>query len=180
PGRADPDRILVTRVRRAVEPAVEPLDDEARLGEQLLPALDRHPGELELGLGAVAAHAEDERLRRLVPVGALEDPRLALDPAPVRRRDVVGAGCEDVEDEAAAVAQPRAHGTERGAAVVVGLHVEQRPERDHDERELLLDRRVAEVPELKLRLHAPPLPLLPPPPGPPPRPARPPRPPPRP
>ena len=51
---------------------------------------------------AVAAHAQDQRARLLVPVGALPDARLALEPAAVRLGDVVGAGREDVEDEAAA------------------------------------------------------------------------------
>ena len=96
----------MTGVRRAVEPAVQPFDDEARLLEQHTPLLDRQPRQRELRLGTVAADAKDERARLLVPVGALEDARLGLEPAAVRLGDVVGSGREDVEDETAAFAQP--------------------------------------------------------------------------
>ena len=62
---------------------------------------------------------------------ALEDAGLAFEPAAVRLGDVVGARREDVEDEAPTFAQPRVHRGERGAAVGVGLHVQERAERDH-------------------------------------------------
>ena len=70
----------------------------------------------------------------LVPVGALEDPGLALEPAAVRLGDVVRRRREDVEDEAAARLEQPVHGAERRAAVGVRLHVQQRAERDDDER----------------------------------------------
>src|SRR4029453_11459022 len=44
---------------------------------------------------------ERERASPRVPVGSLVDPRLPLEPAAVSLRDVVRAGSEDVEDEAA-------------------------------------------------------------------------------
>ena len=68
--------------------------------EQVVPALGREPGE------AHASSRRPGRARRasayaasLVPVGALPDPGLALEPAAVRLVDVLPARREDVEDE---------------------------------------------------------------------------------
>ena len=53
------------------------------------------------------ADGERQRPRRLVPVGALEDLGLALEPAAVRLLDVLAARSEDVEHEAAAGLEQR-------------------------------------------------------------------------
>src|SRR5881396_1327616 len=96
----DPDGVLVAAPGAAVEPAVDRVDDQALPLEQRAPLRDREPGEAHLGLACAAADAEEQGARLLVPVGALPDPRLALDPAAVRVGDVVGRRREDVEDEA--------------------------------------------------------------------------------
>ena len=59
--------------------------------------------------------------------------------------NVLGAGREHVEDEPAAGRQPLGDGAQDGAPVDVRLHVQQRAERDHDQRKRPLDRRVAHV-----------------------------------
>ena len=64
--------------------------------------------EAEGGQRSVRADGERERPRALVPVGALEDARLALEPAAVRLLDVLAARREDVEDEATAFGSSRA------------------------------------------------------------------------
>ena len=56
-----------------------------------------------------------------------------------------GPGPEDVEDEVAARLEQPVSGAHDRAAIVVGLHVQQRAERDDHERHRPLDRRVAEV-----------------------------------
>ena len=57
----------------------------------------------------------------LVPVGALVDLRLALEPAAVRLLDVLLRGREDVEDEASAGLEQPPHRAERAPPVAVGL-----------------------------------------------------------
>ncbi len=99
---------------------------------------------------SVRADRERERPRALVPVGALEDPRLALEPAAVRLLDVLAARGEDVEDEAAAGLEQRAGGAERAQLLVLGLHVEERAKRADDERDALVDGRLAEVAEAEV------------------------------
>ena len=79
------------RQGRAVEPAVDGLDREPLVREQLPPLGDGEPRERHLRLGVAAADAQDQRPRVLVPVGALPDARLALEPAAVRLGDVLGA-----------------------------------------------------------------------------------------
>ena len=59
--------------------------------------------------------------------------------------DVLRPGPEDVEDEVPARLEQPVNGAHDRAAVVVGLHVQQRAERDDHERHRPLDRRVAEV-----------------------------------
>ena len=88
---------------------------------------------------------ERERPRALVPVGALEDPGLALDPAAVRRLDVLAVRREDVEDEPPRREEQLAGGGERCQPVVLRHHVQEGAERDHDERYALADRRLAHV-----------------------------------
>ena len=63
-------------------------------------------------------------------------------------------GREDVEDEAAAGLEQPADRAERRAPVVVGLHVQQRAERDDDERHALVHRRLAQVAEAEVELDA--------------------------
>src|SRR5207244_10236868 len=58
--------------------------------------------ERERRRAALASYGQRERPLLRVPVGALEDSRLPLEPAAVRVRDVVRPGGEDVEDEPAA------------------------------------------------------------------------------
>ena len=94
-----------------------------------------------------AAHRERQRSAALVPVGALEDPALALDPAAVRVLNVLAARREDVEDDPPALGQQLPRGAERTEAVGLGRHVQQRAERDQHERHALRHRRVAHVAE---------------------------------
>src|SRR3954447_23179979 len=98
----DPDRVFATCVRPAVEPAVAGDYLEARLLEQRPPFVVREPGEHEGRRGAPAAHRQCQRARVRVPVGTLEDPGFALEPAAVRVGDVLRARREDVEHEPAA------------------------------------------------------------------------------
>ena len=93
------------------------------------------------------AHGEGERPAAFVPVGALEDPALALDPAPVRVANVLLARCEDVEDDPPALDQQLAGGAQRAQAVCLGGHVQQRAEGDQHQRHPLRDRRIAHVAE---------------------------------
>jgi phenylalanyl-tRNA synthetase alpha chain len=89
-----------------------------------------------------------------VPFGELVDARLALEPAPVRFDDVVVSRGEDVEHEPTAFREAFANGRECGAAVIVGLHVQQRAERDRHERKELVDRWLSQVAEAKVELDA--------------------------
>ena len=89
---------------------------------------------------------ESESVRdALVPVGALEDARLALEPEAVRLLDVLAARGEDVEDEAAARLEQAARRAQRAELLGLGLHVQERAERADDERDALGDGRLAEV-----------------------------------
>src|SRR5579862_8427220 len=83
-GMANPDRVFAAAPRLAVEPAVDRVDDEPFFAQQLAPLGHGQPGEREPCLRALAADAQRQRLSLLVPVGALEDARLALEPAAVR------------------------------------------------------------------------------------------------
>ena len=82
-----------------------------------------------------------------IPVGALVDARLALDPAAVRLLDVLAGRREDVEDEAAARPQQLARGAQRLEPLLVVPQVEIRAERARHERDALVDRRPAQVAE---------------------------------
>ena len=59
------------------------------------------------------AHGERECPAALVPVGALEDPALTLDPAAVRVPNVLATRREDVEDDPPTLNQQLACGAER-------------------------------------------------------------------
>jgi hypothetical protein len=96
------------------------------------------------------AHGEGERPAALVPVGALEDPALALDPAPVRVLDVLAARREDVEDDPPTFDEQLAGGAERAEAVGLGRHVQQRAKGDQHQWHALRDRRVAHVAETEI------------------------------
>src|SRR5207248_10463115 len=78
---ADPDRVLAAAPRRAVEPAVDRVDDVTLVAQQLLPLRHREPRERHLRVARLAADAQYQRARLDVPVGALPDARLALEPA---------------------------------------------------------------------------------------------------
>src|SRR5215212_5770581 len=85
----DPNRVLSAEVRPPVEPAVARLDREAFVLEQGAPLVRVEPGELHRRPGLGTPDGERQRARLLVPVGALVDLRLALEPAPVRLLDVL-------------------------------------------------------------------------------------------
>ena len=73
----------------------------------------------------------------------------------MRVGDVLGGRGEDVEDEpAVSRRQTTGHGPKGQAPVLVRLHVEQRAERADDERERLVDRRVAHVAVAQVELDA--------------------------
>ena len=99
---ADPDHVLAALERPPVEPAVERGDVEARLVDQAPPLDRREPVQLHRGGGVARPHRQPQRPRRLVPVGALEDALLPLEPEAVGLGDVLGARCEHVEHEPAA------------------------------------------------------------------------------
>src|SRR3954467_5605613 len=80
---ADPDRVLAAAPALAVEPPVERLDIEPLLVEYGPPLRNRKPRERHLRLRRRPAQAQDQGPRPLVPVGALPNTRLALDPATV-------------------------------------------------------------------------------------------------
>src|SRR5512142_492153 len=77
----DPDRVVAVLERRAVEPSVARLHDEAGVLEQRAPLLGRQPGERHRRLALRAAHRQRQRALHLVPTGELEDAGLALEPA---------------------------------------------------------------------------------------------------
>ena len=158
---ADPDLILAAVPRAPVEPAVERLDLEARLLEQRVPLRGREPVEVHRGGLVVAAHGEDERPRARVPVRALEDPALALEPEPVRLLDVRRGRREDVEDESAVGLEHRCGSLERPELLRLVGHVEERPERDRHEWHALVDRRLAQVAEAEVEQLRDALPLRP-------------------
>ena len=92
-----PDRVLAACVGTAVEPAVARLDLEAGLlsnarhssgasQASAMVVLPFSPRTVSVRVRACSFHD-----------APLVDPRLALEPAVVRRRDVLCAGCEDVE-----------------------------------------------------------------------------------
>src|SRR6187551_159898 len=99
---ADPDLVFAALVGAAVEPAVELLGHEARVLDEGVPLGRRQPVEGEARALLGAPDGERERAGALVPVGALEDARLALEPEPVGLLDVRRARREDVEHEPAA------------------------------------------------------------------------------
>jgi hypothetical protein len=101
--------------------------------------------ELERGRRSGAPDREDERPRADVPVGALEDPRLALQPEAVGLLDVLVARREHVEDEPAARLEQRRRGGERTELLPLVDHVEEGAERDRDERNTLAHGRLAQV-----------------------------------
>src|SRR6187431_1101719 len=104
--RFPPDRreddVLAARVGPTVEPAPLRLDVEAGAVEQQPPLGRREPGEVHRRGLLAAPDRERQRPLALVPVGALEDPGFALEPAAVRVLDVLRTRGEDVEDEPAA------------------------------------------------------------------------------
>src|SRR5207253_4520796 len=93
---------------------------------------------------------KDEDLRLGVPVGALVDPGLALDPAALRLGDVVGAGGEDVEDQAAVRQEEVARGGQRLVTLAVAAQVQVGAEGTRDERNPLVDRRPEQVAEAEV------------------------------
>src|SRR5262249_43343426 len=140
-----PDGILAARVRPAVEPAVAGDNRETFLGEQRRPLVRREPGELHRRRRVRVSDGQRERSRLFVPVGALPDAVLALQPAAVRLLDVVTRGREDVEHETAARCEQPAHGTERAPAVGVRPQMEKGTKGAGHEGHALGDRRIAEI-----------------------------------
>ena len=96
------------------------------------------------------ADGERQRARVLVPVGALEDSRLALEPAAVRLLDVLPARREDVEDEVPVRLEERVRRPEGAKLLLLRLHVQERAERADDERDALVHGRLAQVAEAEV------------------------------
>src|SRR6185503_12620279 len=126
------------RVRAPVEPAVAGLDPEAGALEQVLPLGYRQPGQHHRPPAGLAAHRQGQPALALVPVRALPDPGLALEPASVRLVDVVPGRREDVEDQAAAVDEQLACRAQRGEALLVAVEVEVRAKGTGDQRDALV------------------------------------------
>ena len=150
----DPDGVFAARVRPPVEPAVARVDGEAGLGEERVPALRLEPPERHRRRALRAAHREGQRLRLEIPVGALVDPRLALDPAAVRLLDVLLGGREDVEDEPAAGLEQLPRRAERLEPLLVRGQVEIGPERAGDERDPLVHGRPPQIAEPQVEARA--------------------------
>src|ERR1700751_5945122 len=95
----DPHAVLASGERTPVEPAVAREHVEAGLGEKRLPTLGLDPPERHRRGTLRPSHREGERPRGEIPVGALVDAGLALDPAAVGLLDVLARRREDVEDQ---------------------------------------------------------------------------------
>ena len=124
-------------VRRAVEPAVARVDLEAGLGKKRVPPLRLEPPERHRRLLVRSAHREREGLPLEIPVGALVDAGLALDPAAVGLVDVVLRGAEHVEDQPSAVDETDGRWIEREPGI------DERADWDLDEQTLTLSVRGA-------------------------------------
>ena len=94
---------------------------------------------------AVRPDGQRECSRALVPVGALEDPRLPLEPETLCLLDVLATRGEDVEDEAPVGLEETVCRAERSQLLLLRLHVQERAERADDERDALGHRRLAQV-----------------------------------
>src|SRR5262245_9548943 len=143
----DEDHVFAAAVRRAVEPAVTGLDDEAGLLEQVDPLAARDPGERHRRGALGTLDRERERPRVGVPVGALVDLRLPLEPAAVRLGDVVVTRREDVEDQAPARDERVSCRLQRLHAVPVVRQMEIRPEGTDHERHRLVQRWAPQIAE---------------------------------
>src|SRR5213592_2512197 len=143
----DPDGVFTPRVRTTVEPAEAADDLEAGLLETLAPLVRGEPSEHKRRRAGLTADGERQRPRFGVPVGPLEDAGLALEPAAVRLRDVVGVGREDVEHEPPAWDQELARRVQRAQPLAVVEEVEKRAKRTRHEPHALLDRRLSEIAE---------------------------------
>ena len=132
------DDVLAAGVRPAVEPAPLRLDVEAGAVEQQPPLGRREPGEMHRRRLLAAAHRQRQRPLALVPVGALEDPRLALEPAAVRVLDVLARSARRRRRRAGRPGASSSRAArERPQPVGLGRHVQQRAERDQHERDAL-------------------------------------------
>src|SRR5207247_4464014 len=127
-----PDHVLAAGVGLPVEPAVAGLDREPGLLEETLPLGLGDPGEAHSRAGIGVADREGQSPRLGVPVGTLEEPRLALEPAPVGLGDVVCARGEDVEDEPPTRDEHAARRPKRLEPLRVGPEMEVRPKRACD------------------------------------------------
>src|SRR3954453_21139993 len=95
----DPDGVFAAVVRPSVEPAVARFDPEPCFCKQCVPPFRLEPPQLHRRIAARSPHRERKRLLFHVPVRALVDTRLALDPTSIRLVDVVLRRLEHVEDE---------------------------------------------------------------------------------
>src|SRR5712692_1345035 len=150
----DPNRVLAVLVRAPVEPAVARLDLEALVDKERAPLVRVEPREPHRRLRVFVSNRERERASLLVPVGALEDPGLALEPASVGVFDVAARRREDVEDEAAAGGEQPLRGAQGEPAVLLRVQVQQRPERTKHERHALPHGRLAQVAYAKVEQRA--------------------------
>ena len=89
---AHPHLILAAVPLPPVEPAVERLDDEPGVLDQRVPLRRREPVELHRRCCSSLRTESDELPCALVPVGALEDAALALEPQAVGLLDVLALG----------------------------------------------------------------------------------------
>jgi hypothetical protein len=142
---ADPDAVLTALVGAAIEPAVILDDIEASQVEQPPPLERREPVQAHRRGRLASAHRERQGARDLIPVGALENAALALEPATVGLGDVLCTGAEHVEHEAAARLEQRASGLQGTELLVLVGHVQQRAERADHERYPFFHRRISQV-----------------------------------
>ena len=96
------------------------------------------------------AHREGQGAGHLIPVGALEDAALALEPAAVCLGDVLGARGEDVEHEPAARFEQRARGPQGAQLLRLVGHVQERAEWADHEGHPFLHGRLAQIADAEI------------------------------
>ena len=148
---SDEDEVLLAGVGPAVEPAVERLDLEAGALEEPAPLERREPREAASSTprrraarrASACARPRPSRPARRSRARARASGRASrrCPPWPGRRRRRRGGRPGTSSSRAAASARSRS---------ALGRHVQQRAERDQDERDALVDRRLAQVAEAEV------------------------------
>ena len=144
----DPDGVLVRRRRGGGRTSRSRPRRRSRCASRRSRHSDRRASaRLHLRLAVRAPHRQRERARVLVPVGPLEDPGLALEPAAVRLLDVRrGTGRRRRRRSARRGGAVACAARERAQRSVLGLACGGSERNGHDhERDALGDRRLAEV-----------------------------------